>query len=262
MPSPFPGMDPYLEGPLWPDVHHTLATEIRQLLAPRIRPKYMARIEITVLRDETPGDEVEIYMPDVDILLSRPQARQPQPTSPGVEGRGAADIISPATLTIPLPSAVEVRVPSIQIRDTERNLLITSIEILSPANKREPHLTEYREKRRRLHLAGVHLLEIDLLRRGTRPLLHPNLEGVAYLISLTRAKSAVAEGWPLGLRDPLPTVPVPLREPDGDIPLPLQEVLNAIYDRAGYDLSIDYRQPPPPPPLSEGDRMWMRNFAP
>ena len=261
MPSPFPGMDPYLEGPLWPDVHHTLATEIRQLLAPRIRPKYMARIEITVLKDATPGDDVEIFIPDVDVLWPRPQVNQPQPVSTEEEG-GVAEIISPATLTIPLPSPVEVRVPSIQIRDTERNLLITSIEILSPANKREPHLTEYREKQRRLHLGGVHLLEIDLIRRGTRPLLHPNLEGVAYFISLTRAKSAVAEGWPLSLRDPLPTVPVPLREPDGDVPLPLQEALNTIYDRAGYDLSIDYRQPPPPPPISEADRIWMRDFIP
>ncbi|MCK4452049.1 MAG: DUF4058 family protein [Anaerolineae bacterium] len=30
MPSPFPGMDPYLEYPVrWPDVHHSLITYIR-----------------------------------------------------------------------------------------------------------------------------------------------------------------------------------------------------------------------------------------
>jgi hypothetical protein len=29
MPSPFPGMDPYLEGVIWPDVHQSLANEIR-----------------------------------------------------------------------------------------------------------------------------------------------------------------------------------------------------------------------------------------
>ncbi len=27
MPSPFPGMDPYLEGHLWPDVHSALGVE-------------------------------------------------------------------------------------------------------------------------------------------------------------------------------------------------------------------------------------------
>ncbi len=35
MVSPFPGMDPYLEGHLWPDTHHALAGKIRQQLAPR-----------------------------------------------------------------------------------------------------------------------------------------------------------------------------------------------------------------------------------
>lgn len=46
MPSPFPGMDPYLEGYLWPDVHHRLATQISDQLMPMSRPRYVARIEI------------------------------------------------------------------------------------------------------------------------------------------------------------------------------------------------------------------------
>ena len=43
MPSPFPGMDPYLEGYLWPDVHHSLASEISRQLMPRLRPRYIAK---------------------------------------------------------------------------------------------------------------------------------------------------------------------------------------------------------------------------
>ena len=42
MPSPFPGMDPYLEGSFWSPVHHSLAEEILRLLAPRLRPRYVA----------------------------------------------------------------------------------------------------------------------------------------------------------------------------------------------------------------------------
>ena len=43
MPSPFPGMDPYLENPaLWPDVHHELISSIRALLNEVIRPRYVA----------------------------------------------------------------------------------------------------------------------------------------------------------------------------------------------------------------------------
>lgn len=35
MPSPVPGMDPYLKSPaLWPDVHHKLLREIRAFLTP------------------------------------------------------------------------------------------------------------------------------------------------------------------------------------------------------------------------------------
>jgi hypothetical protein len=33
----------------------------------------------------------------------------------------------------------------------------------------------------------------------------------------------------------------------------------AIYDEAGYDLSIDYGQPPPPD-FSLGDQNWMRTL--
>jgi hypothetical protein len=42
MPSPFPGMDPWLEGPLWSSVHFQLSAEIARQLAPRLAPKYLA----------------------------------------------------------------------------------------------------------------------------------------------------------------------------------------------------------------------------
>ena len=49
MPSPFPGMDPYLESPtIWPDVHHRLISEIQSTLNPRLRPQYVARVELRV----------------------------------------------------------------------------------------------------------------------------------------------------------------------------------------------------------------------
>ena len=43
MPSPFPGMDPYLEGYLWSDVHQSLAAQIKRQLVPFISPRYVAR---------------------------------------------------------------------------------------------------------------------------------------------------------------------------------------------------------------------------
>lgn len=242
MPSPFPGMDPYLEGYLWPDVHHSLATQIRDQLMPHLRPRYVARIELRVVADERPEAEIGIMYPDVEIL-----ERQVWPKPPlGGEAVATPDI-TPSTITLTVP---EVRLTSVQIWTTAENELVTSIEILSPINKREPELSRYREKRTRLHLGGVHLLEIDLLRRGQRPLARPRIPPSAYQVVLTRGGAGVTHLWAVHLYDPLPVVPVPLRHPDPDIPLDLNHALQTIYERAAYDLSIDYSQPPPPPELT------------
>jgi hypothetical protein len=48
-------------------------------------------------------------------------------------------------------------------------------------------------------------------------------------------------------------LPVPLLDPDPDVPLDLNQVINTIYDNAGYDYVIDYSQSPPPPSLSEAE---------
>lgn len=259
MPSPFPGMDPYLEGYLWPDVHDALANKIRQQLTPRLKPRYVARLAIYVVEDSTPEAEIGIMYPDVEVLESgRGGIPRRQRVIREAMPAPVATQTTPAPLTIPLLRPVEVRLVSVEIRDVARNELVTCIEILSPINKREPGLSEYRQKRQRLHQASVHILEIDLLRRGTRPLAHPRLPDVPYLITLTRAQASVIEVWPVNLSDELPTVPVPLRDPDPDVVLELSPALAAIYDEAAYELSIDYSQPPPPPPLSAEDVAWLK----
>ncbi|MEL6382856.1 MAG: DUF4058 family protein [Cyanobacteria bacterium J06626_18] len=111
--------------------------------------------------------------------------------------------ITPASLTIPFPGPVPVRIPTIKVRDSHENVLVTCIEILSLINKRNPGLNRYRQKRQRLHQANVHILEIDLLRRGQRSFGHPNLPRAAYVIALTRTKKSFVEVWPLKLQDTL-----------------------------------------------------------
>ena len=112
-----------------------------------------------------------------------------------------------------------------------------------------------------MYQASVHVLEIDLLRRGVRIHADARLQAAAYLLTLTRAMESKLEAWPLQLADKLPIVPVPLRPPDADVPLDLHAALNEIYDEAAYDLSIDYRQPPPPPPLSPNEAEWLRTVV-
>jgi hypothetical protein len=251
-------MDPYLEGYLWPDVHHRLATQISDQLMPMLRPRYVARIEIQVVQDATPEADIGIMYPDVEVVRAHQHSDERPPASSGTGERAAEALsITPTSLSVPLLD-VEVRLATVEIRDTAHNRLVTSIEILSPVNKREPGLSKYREKRRQLRAAGVHILEIDLLRRGQRPLVHPRIPPSAYRITLIRAAARCADIWSLRLQDALPIVPIPLRAPDGDLPLDLATAFTTIYDRAAYDLSLNYAEPPPPPPLSTEEQAWVR----
>jgi hypothetical protein len=258
MPSPFPGMDPYLEGYLWPDVHQTLASKIRQQLTPLVRPRYTVRLGVYVVEDHTPESEIGIMYPDVEVLTRVHEP--PMPTASPASSPNRERVPTPATLTLPVLASVEVQIVRVEIRDSVDNRLVTCLEILSPVNKREPGLTRYRHKRQRLYAAGVHVLELDLLRRGGRPIVHPRLPSTSYLIALTRALVGTTALWPLSIRDTLPLVPVPLQPPDEDVVLVLPETLAAVYDEAAYDLSIDYQQLPPPPDFSEDEQRWMRTL--
>ena len=55
MPSPFPGMDPYLEGSLWPDVHASLLPKIRAALVRELPRGYVAQIDQYVWLGEEEG---------------------------------------------------------------------------------------------------------------------------------------------------------------------------------------------------------------
>ena len=259
MPSPFPGMDPYLEGYLWPDVRSALASKVRQFLTPLLRPKYAARLDVYLAEDPFLEGEIGILYPDVEVVET-PQSQRSAQTLQSLSDASTLTITPPA-FALPVIQAVKVRLTSVEIRDTANNKLITSIEILSPVNKREPGLTHYRQKRQRLYQADVHLLEFDLLRRGTRPFAQPRLPKVPYCIALTRAQSKQVEIWPVELPTPLPVVPVPLQSPDPEVPLDLQSVLAAIYDEAAYDLTLDYGQSPPPPTLAKSDINWLKSIT-
>ncbi len=118
----------------------------------------------------------------------------------------------------------------------------------------------------RLRAAHVHLLEIDLIRRGERPIRLPvgmstiTMGQVTYLVTLARAGADTVEAWSISLNAQLPVVAVPLRSPDADVPLDLAQALATIYDEAAYDLSIDYRQSRPPPDLDDATTTWMHDL--
>lgn len=250
MPSPFPGMDPYLESPdLWSDVHSALASEIRTQIAPALRPSYVARLVPREVMDEPDTEELRVLFPDVAI-------RRVEPTPP-LPGNGAV-----AVAAAPLRATNIMRVPfrqtAIEIRDVRSGLLVTAIELLSPVNKRPggEGRAAYLRKRDALLASTVHLLEIDLLRRGERLPLDPPPPQTSFQIVLSRSDDRPdADVWPVSLREPLPVVPLPLLAPDPDVALDLNAALHTVYDNAGYDLDVDYSQPSFPP-LQAEDAAW------
>ncbi|MBI4584799.1 MAG: DUF4058 family protein [Planctomycetes bacterium] len=238
MPSPFPGMDPFLEGSEWTSFHTELSSEIARQLAPKLRPKYVARTTRRFVT-ETPDDVVittgDLY-PDVSVIQSQP--------SNAVKTAGTVAMAPPP---LQLATVIPARVPhiTVEIRDTANRTLVTAIEILSPANKRGDGYREYIEKRQRLLYSPAHLVEIDLLRLGQRVPMQQALPSAPYFVFLSRAgKRPVVDVWAIQLNMRLPAVPVPLLAGDPDVILDLQTALDAVYDALSYDLSVDYSRPP------------------
>ena len=273
MPSPFPGMDPFLEDPaIFPDFHHRYATELSSALNRQLPRPYYARVEMRpelgiVDEDYEPGPASYI-IPDLMILK--------RPLNPGG---------STATLTRPvgrvtLSRWVEfehlgdepARHFSVEIRDGSRgHKLITLIEILSPSNKkRGPDRTSYQVKQRQILESDASLIEIDLLRGGSHILPSKALEqGVSridpapdYLVMVSRAwnRSDDLHGYiafPIPLRESLPCIPIPLKDGEPEIPLDLQLVFDTTYDTGPYNRgAVDYAKPPRPA-LNAEDTGWL-----
>jgi hypothetical protein len=247
MPSPFPGMDPYLEGSLWTSVHFTLSAEIVRLLAPRLRPRYLVLPVERFVMETTEGVTVSTtaFYPDVRVAVGRGPSSHPQ-----------------ETLAVPAPLLLATEIPAmvphvtIEIRDVAQRQLVTAIEVLSPTNKRGEGREEYLAKRRRLLLSTAHLLEIDLLRRGQRVPMQQALPPAPYFVFLSRAgQRPLTEVWPIAMGDRLPVVPVPLLPWDADVALDLQAALDSSYELLGCDLALDYSQAPEVP--LEEDAAWV-----
>jgi hypothetical protein len=138
--------------------------------------------------------------------------------------------------------------------------VVTVLEILSLANKLTHEGREaYEAKRTTVLGSKTNLVEIDLLRAG-RPLPPFQTGQSDYRILISPAPTRPrAMAYTLRVRDPLPTISIPLRPGDPEPTLPLNQLLHDLYDRARYDLAIDYSQPPVPP-LHDDDVAWARQL--
>jgi Protein of unknown function (DUF4058) len=267
MPSPFPGMDPYLEAPhIWPDLHDALAAEIRGELNRTLPSPYYARLEMRPeLGIVEEGSLRQRIIPDIAVV--RHPHRGTAPGGVALMDRPRRDISNSLELVVP---GDPIRHTFVEVRDPSRNhKLVTLIEILSPSNKRRgPDRQAYQAKQREVLESDAHLIEIDLLRSGDRILpdiiLAALIDQIApppdYLVLVNRAWRRAGglayQVFPCSIREWLPCIPVPLKQDEPEVPLDLQFVFNRAYDDGPYLRgAVDYAKPPEPP-LSGDDAGW------
>ncbi|MBC7514866.1 MAG: DUF4058 family protein, partial [Alkalinema sp. FL-bin-369] len=161
MHNPFPGMNPYLENPaLWAEVHHRLISAIAIVLGPSLRPKYRVAIEKRTYLSE--GDRaIDVGIPDVAVLTTVKTGDRASGTVAMLEPM-SSNITQPFTVTLPI--AQEVNEGYLEIREVATGRVVTSIEVLSPTNKRSGNGRDaYLSKRQRVLGSLTHWVEIDLL---------------------------------------------------------------------------------------------------
>ncbi len=261
MPSPFPGMDPFLEDPaIFPDLHDSLVYGLRESINAVLPLPYYAGI----------GSRIWVEMsqrrigPDINLL--KPD---------GGVGRGGGVAVAEKSRTQSADAEpIIIRVPHDEIRETfveifagpHRDRLVTSIEVLSWANKTpgEHGRDLYLKKQKDVLKSKVHLVEIDLLRGGTHTTAVSREQIVAeagefdyHVLVHEFHKLEEYYVYPRRLGMRLPTIRVPLLPEDGSVEVDLQPIVDRCYVTGHYERRIRYRDMIPIGPLSAEQRQWI-----
>ncbi len=260
--SPFPGMDPYLEASgIWHRVHSGLAHLFVELLQPQLVPKYYAEVEMylalenweTVDWDDDDSDRRDA-IPDVGVSIREAAVKY----EVGSSTQTVDEPTTPTPIRRHVPLDTPRRLRSVRIVHRETKQPVVAIEILSPVNKRPGQGREnYLAKRALILSSRLHFVEVDLLRRWRPMPIEGDVPPSACRVLLAHGdERPQCTLWPIGVRDKLPEIPVPLRPPDEPVVLDLSAALTTLYERARYDLQIDYTKMPEGP-LSVDDAAWV-----
>jgi Protein of unknown function (DUF4058) len=206
MPSPFPGMDPYLEQPVfWSEFHNRLVVAIADAIVPSLLPRYYVGVETRTYRDHDDGE------------------------------------LLPQEVTLPVSSETKERY--LEVREAGTDAVIAVIEVLSPKNKRKGDGRVADEAKRQKTLdSASHLVEIDLLRSDS-PMAMQGATGTDYRILVSRSeRRPKAELYGFTLQEAIPSFPLPLKLPSEVVMVELQAIVQGVYDRGGYAVRIDYQQ--------------------
>jgi hypothetical protein len=217
MPSPFPGMDPYLEDEsLWPVFHHQFVMCLYQILLPGLVDRYRARVGqrhyvteqalfTSVLREEHHEDYVEIRQRNDGKLIT------------------LIEVVSP-----PNKVTTQGRAAYLEKRKEGRSVCANLVEI-------------------DLVIQGQPTLEYS----------RDGLPDWDYAVTVTRASQPERyEIYTTTLQKRLPRFRLPLAADDRDTVLDLHTAFSRCYDQGGFAAKIDYRKNPAPP-LNDEDRAWL-----
>ena len=267
MPSPFPGMDPYLERSRWfRGLHNDLITLIQAAIQPLLPSPYFALTGELIWME---GSERHVE-PNVDVLR-RVQGGPREAVESGEEG-GVATLVAeaedePIIVTIPQTPDEERTEPYLEIyaqRESE-DRLVTSIEVLSQTNKTlgSKGRQKYLEKQQEILSGQVNLVEIDLLRGGAHSsavplwLAREKAGPFDYHVSVRRFdRPGEFLVYPIPLQRRLPTIRIPLLPGDPSIPISLQAVFQRAYDAGPYRRAVRYGEDPTDLPLTTAQAAW------
>jgi hypothetical protein len=242
-------MDPYIEASdLWEDFHDNLIGDIHRSLSETVPDRYAVRLgerSYIVLaardRDQEPESPAAEHRVQADVAIT--SRRADEKPSPAAGPLVLQESESEAPVSMRALVETEYRENFVEIIELHpQRRLITTIEVLSPSNKRlnTPGWFQYSRKRQ-AHLEGnANFVEIDLLRGGHRMPMEDAWPASPYYLLVSRREQApVCTVWPAHFVRPLPPIPVPLAPPDSDVPLEIQRMIVAIYRRSRYERS-DY----------------------
>ncbi len=255
MPSPFPGMDPWLESrDLFPDLHNRFISRLSEVLNAVLPRPFFTTIANRVYIDES-DRTVE---PDVNVY--RQPYSGPATERPAGDANGGV-LVLPVVVTVPSDKLTEWYLELHAAADGSR--LVTSVEVLSRSNKRRGSTGRrlYRKKQRELLRGRINTVEIDLLRAGLHTTAVPLDRAVRkagsfdYHVCVHRAvRREDYEVYPTQLAQRLPMVHFPLSS-ELDIPLDLQPILAHCYEVGLYEHRLRYDRPPDPPLIGE-QQIW------
>ncbi len=217
MPSPFPGMDPYLEDEqLWPVFHHQLVMCLYQVLLPGLVDRYRARVGqrqyatemalfTSIIRDEHQEDYIEVRQRNDGRLVT------------------LVDVVSPAN-----KGTGPGRTAYLEKRKEGKSASANLVEI-------------------DLVLQGQPTLEYS----------RDGLPDWDYAVTVTRCTQPERyEIYTATLQKRLPRFRLPLAADDRDTVLDLHTAFTRCYDQGGFAGKIDYRREPSTT-LNAEDRHWL-----